>query len=38
MFRETFEKFDGVSDEIRKAGPRQASEAHATENAGPPEG
>lgn len=38
MFRENFEKFDGVSEEIRQAGPRQASEAHVTESAGPPEG
>ncbi|MEX1185403.1 MAG: phosphoenolpyruvate carboxykinase (ATP) [Gemmatimonadaceae bacterium] len=38
MFRENFEKFNGVSDEIRRAGPRQASGAHAPETPGPPEG
>jgi phosphoenolpyruvate carboxykinase (ATP) len=38
MFQENFEKFDGVSDEIRNAGPKQAVEAHVPVSGGAPEG
>jgi phosphoenolpyruvate carboxykinase (ATP) len=38
MFRQNFEKFGGVSDRIRDAGPKQAVEAEKPANGGAPEG